>query len=92
MAGRIPNRVHQVFEEILNSPTGYLKFKRIMAATKDPKHYLAYFQECMDRKFGKSPQFLELDVNESPRPTREQLEAVLKRLGSNQGGAGMAES
>ena len=74
MAGRIPDAVKHRFQEILESPSGFAKFKRVMAATKKEEAYLQYFKECMDRKYGKAPQFLDMDVNDvTDRPTSETL-------------------
>lgn len=72
--GRVSDAVKHRFEEILESPSGYQKFKRIMAATKKEDTYLSYFKECMDRKFGKSQQFVDLTNSDDPdRPSTEAL-------------------
>lgn len=81
MRGRISDKVKHHFEEILNSPSGFAKFKRIMAAVKKEETYLQYFREAMDRKFGKAPQFLEMELNDvSDRPTVDELNVALRSL------------
>ena len=47
------------FAEILEGPSGYAKFLKIMARTTKEETYLAYFKEAMDRAFGRAKQTLE---------------------------------
>lgn len=92
---RPTNKIKHDFEEILKSPTGVAKFKRIMAATRKEETYLAYFKECFDRAFGKAAQFVDLDVNDNnpDRPTTEALiqtvTTLRAELDASRAGAGV---
>lgn len=87
MANKITNSVRHAFEEMLKSPSGYAKFKRIMAATKRPESYLAYFKEAMDRCYGRATQTVEMDVNDvTDRPTKLELDAALRSINSHSEG------
>lgn len=89
-SGRLPNSIKHKFEEIIHSPSGLAKFKRIMAATKKDDTYLAYFKEAMDRSHGKAAQFLEMDLNDvTGRPTTEELNAALRSLEDHKNGNGV---
>lgn len=91
--GRLPDAVKHRFEEILFSPSGFAKFKRMMAATTKEDAFLKYFQECMDRKYGKAADIMDIDINDTTaRPTTEQLNEALRCLKNNSDGDGMAKT
>lgn len=70
--GRIPDSVKHKFEMILESPSGIEKFKRIMARTEKEDSFLKYFQEAMDRRYGKPTEHQEVE-NVNQGLTKDQL-------------------
>jgi hypothetical protein len=91
--GRPTNRVKHLFDEILDSPSGIQKFKKIMAATTKEETYLSYFKECVDRSsVGKSVQVNEnFNHDETERPSKEQLDAALRSIDAHKNGNGVAQ-
>jgi hypothetical protein len=85
--GRVPDSVRHRFREMLESPSGYAKFKRIMAATKKEDIYLRYFMEAMDRVFGKSEQFGSIELSGISPVSNEVLERI---AGNSTNGSEMA--
>lgn len=94
--GRPPDVLRHRFKELLESPSGFPKFKRIMARLEKEDVYLRYFQESLDRAIGKAEQAIELTIDDSSRPTTDSLIETLtvlrKELDDSRAGIGMEKA
>jgi hypothetical protein len=89
--GRPSDATRHKFQEILKQANAYERFRGILCAkrTKD-ETFLKAFELAHERAFGKSPQYLEMDVNDvTNRPTAEQLSIALRSLNGDSEGAGV---
>ena len=77
--GSMPDVVVHRFRSILESPSGFKKFKKMIAAVRDPDSYLRYFQEIVDRGYGKTITELRT-VGDDGKHSPSQINVILSSL------------
>lgn len=88
--GRPTDAIKHRFQRILEESNAYEKFKNILIQTKKQDVFLKAFDMCHDRAFGKSPQFVDMELNDvTNRPSQDELNAALESVRDHQNGNGV---